>query len=1398
MTQNAVVDSDDIDTYHAVPRLWRLLAGMARALLWLVVSLWVLFVLTWASIHFWIVPRVDQWRPDLERWATKALGVEVRVGSIEAHSEPVRHPWLPKFVPSMVPRMALKDVRLLDEAGREALRLPLVDTALSVRSVWRLGFEEMRIAGPVLDVRRTKGGEIEVAGLRLGGTHSEDYTVLDWFLSQRSFVIDGGELRWTDEMRDQPPLELSDLDLVIRNSTQRHDFRLDATPPPDWGERFTAVAKFREPLLELARVGRARKQPWMRWKGQAYADFTQVDVSRLRHYVDLERWKLDVRSGQGALKAWADLDMGQARRVTAQGKLSDIVTRLGPDLPDLALAEASGRLDVDWLEDGYRISTPDLRFRTQQGDAWPGGAISFEERHDKAQAEAIVRTLSADRIDLAALTNVAIRLPIDDEVRQQLESFNSRGQVQDFEGQWRTAPGKPVQYQASGRAEHLYLDEQPSAEKSEDGSRALPGRPGIDNATVVFEIGQNGGKASVALTDGKLVLPGVFEQEDMPLDALDAALRWSMKGERLDVWVDSLNLVNADAQGGGKAHWHTGDVASGKRFPGVLSVNATLSRADATAVYRYMPLGVSADARRYVQEAVRGGQAESVNFTIDGNIWDIPYSDPKVPGTFRIAAQLKNLDFQYVPSYLQSSGDKPWPALKGAKVQLLLDRDRLSLTNIVTGVENVPQVELSGGSVVLPRLKENMHVEVAARLNGPGDQLLRIVKDSPINYLTSEALDQATLTGTAQVGFDIDIPLADTARTQIQGDVRLAGNDVRIRPETPLLEKSKGVVTFSNRGFEVKKATAIAFGGEASFRGGMTVPEDGGAGILQFSGEGTATAQGLSRAGLGFASQLFSKAEGAARYNMRLGFKAGIPEFDIGTDLQGMAVNLPAPFTKRADERVAVRFINTVGNVVADAQGPVALNDRMSIDIAREDIPLARIVYLRDIVGEEAVVRRGSVAIGLRGGEEAPMPASGVLANARFDTLDMDAWERVLSSATGVDVRQAVRDSAREDAASDSGLSYLPTVMGVRAAKLVRDGRSFHDVVVGGSREGSHWRTNIDSRELNGYMEFRQPKADFAGSVYARLARLSLSPSDTDDVEELLQQPTRLPALDIAVENLTVSDRKLGRVEVEAVNQGSQWLLRRLALMVPEATLNGSGLWAFSGGDQTGPRRASLDFDLQIQDSGRLLTRFGKEGTVRGGKGRIQGTIGWLGSPFKVDYPSMSGKLRADIERGQFLKVEPGAAKLLGVLSLQSLPRRLLLDFRDVFAEGFAFDSVRGDATIEQGVIHTRNLQMRGVNAAVVMAGSADLAEETQELEVVVVPEVNAGTLSLLAATVNPVVGLGTFLAQLILREPLQSANTQVFNVTGSWADPQVVKLEKPVTATVPGGEALAPVPTAE
>ncbi|MEK9804300.1 MAG: AsmA-like C-terminal region-containing protein, partial [Curvibacter sp.] len=478
--------------------------------------------------------------------------------------------------------------------------------------------------------------------------------------------------------------------------------------------------------------------------------------------------------------------------------------------------------------------------------------------------------------------------------------------------------------------------------------------------------------------------------------------------------------------------------------------------------------------------------------------------------------------------------------------------------------------------------------------------------------------------------------------------------------------------------------------------------------------------------------------------------------------------------------------------------------DLLRVDLGR----LASLRYVREHRDGDVHVLRGAIGVGQPAGQSVPLPDEGVVASVQFDTLDVDAWRQAVAmpasaSTGGVSVSAALRD-------------YLPTSLIVQGETLRAGGQTIRQLVAGGTREEWTWRVNADARELSGYLEYRMPASTGAGNVYARLARLVLGQENARGMEQTLdEQPVGIPALDIAIDQFELRGKKFGRVEIEAVNRGlarrdagaREWRLSRLHIKMPEAEFTASGNWAIYQEASEPPPRAAvprtpaaargerrrtvMNFRLDVADAGGLLSRLGMPDLIRAGRGLMEGQASWIGSPLGLDYPSLGGSFNINIERGQFLKADPGLAKLLGVLSLQSLPRRLTLDFRDVFSEGFAFDFVRGDVQIEQGLASTNNLQMKGVSAAVLMSGQANLARETQDLRVVVVPEINAGTASLVATWINPAVGLSTFLAQYFLRRPAMAAATQEFHITGTWSDPQMNKVEtrrpEPAPAAEPG-----------
>jgi uncharacterized protein YhdP len=275
-------------------------------------------------------------------------------------------------------------------------------------------------------------------------------------------------------------------------------------------------------------------------------------------------------------------------------------------------------------------------------------------------------------------------------------------------------------------------------------------------------------------------------------------------------------------------------------------------------------------------------------------------------------------------------------------------------------------------------------------------------------------------------------------------------------------------------------------------------------------------------------------------------------------------------------------------------------------------------------------------------------------------------------------------------------------------------------------------------------------------------------------------KPLELPALDIIVEQFQYGQKQLGKLELNAIHQDRDWRIEKLRLSSPDNVLTADGLWQ---GWLTQPR-TQLNVRLDVSDIGKTLSRWQLPAGVRAGTAKIEGQLSWAGSPPDFDFPTLAGNLTIDAAKGQFVKLEPGLAKLLGILSLQALPRRISLDFRDVFSEGFAFDSIAGPVKIDRGIASTDNFRIAGPSARVAMTGEVDLARETQKLRVRVTPHLSEAA-SLAGALIGgPIIGAAAFLAQKLLKDPIEKLATFEYIVTGSWTDPHVAKPERAALST--------------
>jgi uncharacterized protein (TIGR02099 family) len=1357
-------------------RLIHRLASLARWSLGLVLALWLAAATVWGVLHLWIVPRIGEWRPELESLASRTLGVPVTIEALAARRD------------GLVPTFELGNVVLHDPAsGGKALHLAKVVVAVSARSLLTLGVEQIYVEAPELTIRRAQDGQIFVAGIAVTASGAAQNNHADWLLSQPEIALRRGTVQWIDDKLQAPPLELHDVDLVLRSKGWNHSLRLDATPPASWGQRFSLMGRFREPLLSV-HEGRIE-----RWSGQAFMDFAQVDLSQLGRYLEPQDWKL--QQGKGSVRAWVEIGRGRPVGTVADVAIEALQLQWRDRPQPLQLQSLQGRLSAR-NQDGYQLAVQGLSFTTGDGLRWPRGDFSFRYRATGAPAQGLQGEdgeFRADGVDLAIASQVLRRLPVPQALQARLQALQPSGLLRQLQLSWRGPGDAPTHYQASGQFEQLELRAQPS----ELGPQHT-GVPGFKGVSGQFAFDQDSGRARIGKADpgrqAVLSFPGVFEEPDIPFDALDATVQWQLQGQGQDralkVQVPQLRFANNDTAGQVQARWQTGAGSEVEpRFPGLLELQGQLGRANGARIHRYLPLEVGDDARRYVREAVTAGQASAVKFRVKGDLehfpFERPYKDGKGRGDFHIEAKVRDVHYQYVPAFLLSPGEKPWPALTQLSGELVFDRNSMHVRK-ARGMLGSSQVVLDEAQAAVDDWNQT-EVEVQAKAHGPLGDMLAIVQTSALSALMEHALDESRGDGPARLALKLQLPIEHMQRSKVGGTLELGGNSVQIVPEAPVLSQARGSVQFSDTGFSLVGVQARALGGAVKIEGGMKPTATNATASaaasamppIQIQVQGLATAKGLEEAReLGRLApaipRLAGHLQGQARYSLQLNIHK-TTEFTFLSDLQGMDLRLPAPLGKPAQEAMSVRISRR--QLAPDA-------DQLSVQWGSAGAALVE----RKLQDGAAQVQRGSYVLAQGAQLDAgKLPPQSVAARVEQPRLDLDAWTDLLQGLAGES--QAPADSGKAAGAADGLRQYLPQQLVLKAGELRLHGRQLHEVSVQTSHAGRTWSNQITARELAGNIEYREGSPqEPAGQVIAKLSRLTIPDAESglDLVSEQDSSVRELPALQISVDDFRLGARALGHVEVQARNQllaGSpgvrQWQLSRFDISTAEASLAANGQWSIRHGDKAHPGDTQLHFKLTLHDAGQLLTRFDMPGVVANGQGSLQGDIAWSGSPITPDFKTMTGAVHVDVQRGQFLKADPGLAKLLGVLSLQALPRRLTLDFRDVFRNGFSFDFMRGDVQIQKGMARTNNMQMKGVNAAVLMEGSADIDKETQDLHVVVVPEINAMTASLVATAINPVVGLSSFLAQMILRGPLIAATTKEFQIRGSWDDPQVVELPR-------------------
>ncbi len=803
-------------------------------------------------------------------------------------------------------------------------------------------------------------------------------------------------------------------------------------------------------------------------------------------------------------------------------------------------------------------------------------------------------------------------------------------------------------------------------------------------------------------------------RDKLAFDVLNAQVGWTKKDDQYEIRFNPISFSNPDFVGNISGTYQT---VSDSR--GTADLAGSLTRVDARGVVRYLPVQVGERGRAWIEAALQGGSSNDVKLRLKGNLNDFPFPEGR-GGIFEVVARLNGGVLDYV------SG---WPKIENIEGELTFRGRRM---DVVAHDATILGAKLSRVHAEIPDLGVPERVlTVGGEAEGATSEFLNFIERSPVIELIDHFTDSMHAEGRGKLALRLTIPLANARETKVEGAYQFINNQLQSEGDLFPFEQVNGRLEFNESSVRVPGATMIVLGGPGTIAG--ATQRDG---TVRLGMAGRVNLDNVRRT---TTSPLMQALHGAADWKASVTLRKRLADILFESTLQGIASELPAPLAKAPLDALPFKLERRVTGAQQDSLS-VTLGGIISAQLQRRK------------EGGQTVLDRGTVSLG---GTAAEPDRNGIWITGGLKSLDLDQWLALWKSRPGGEGRADI------------------TGLDVKFGTLDVFGRRFNELAISGGVQGGVWKTALAGRELVGEATW-QPQGK--GKVTARMKNLVIPAASPGRVAPVADkdQPLELPALDIYADNFQVHQASLGKLELGAVPEGRDWKLERLRVVNPDATLSIEGIWQ---GWLTQPR-TMVNVKLEVNDIGKLLVRLGQPEGVKRGTAKLEGPLSWVGNPSELDYATLSGNFVLEAAKGQFVKLDPGISKLLGVLSLQSLPRRLSLDFRDIFSDGLAFDEIVGTVKVNRGIAATENFRIVGPAVRIQMSGDVDLTQETQKLRVKVFPSVS-DSLSVAGALIGgPIAGIATFVAQKLLKDPIDKIAAYEYDITGTWADPQVSKVD--------------------
>ncbi|WP_062789241.1 YhdP family protein [Aquitalea pelogenes] len=1240
--------------------------------------------------NWWFLPRLEQFRPQLEHSLSEASGRQVSIAALSGQ-------WLWQ---DMAPQLQLGGLRIANPVSGDALTLQQVTVLPSWLSLlsWQPLFSSIVIQGPSVALVRNVDGHILLNGFDLSASPARPEAAgskpsANWLLRQRRIEISQAHISWEDKMFGLPRLDLQGGQLVLGKTLLGHRLTLSGRPVVTLGKGFD---------MELTWRGNDFSQ-WRDWSGNARVRLNGAQAGMLSRY--MEKVGL-VNRGEGSGTLEADFSDGHINSLQADVSIHN-AAYTPRDAHTLVLPVISGKLQLERSAKGaYVINASNLTLASSSGLAFDNSSI----RGDWLPGEQGHGQLTLDNVNVAHLTPFIRALGGDG--NSLFSRFAPSGQLKNLSLGWTGPLQSPRQYTVATRFDSLAW-------------QAFASVPGISGVSGSLRFGEQGGSLQLDSRHATLNYPVVFPQL-LNFDRLNARVDWKNQGKQTDVDFQDVSFANADLTGRFGGHYHHGE--SG---PGVVDFTASVDQVAAERVPAYLPHAVGEDTLRWLKQALLGGTARDVRMILKGDLADFPFAGGK-GGQFSVDAKVEQGKLLY---------EKGWPTIDNIQADLGFHNEKMLIAARSASTLGVP---LSAVQVGIDNLGATQPVlTVQGRAQGQLASMLKFTTASPVDGWLDGFTGNLQAGGNAALNLKLGIPLSGHETPKVRGDILLSGNQLGFRTlPIPPLSQAQGTLTFTEHGVESSGVAFKALGGAFVLKAASTA-----AGRMNFDIRGEADSkQALDR----YLPVLAPYVSGHAPFGIQFAVQKGLENLTVQSGLQGVNILAPAPAGKQAADVLPLSLRVTPGKT---AQQPVRL-----------DLDVGTVASGSLLLDEHGNLKTGVIASGRPVGKQ---PDEGLLLRLAAPKVDLPAWVDAIAGPSGLHGNAAT--------AGKSLQIDLPLQIDLETAQLDSWAGSLHKVTASlGNRRIRHgWSLDVRAHEMSGNIEYL-PEGN--GLLRANLAYALLNPPEKGsaaDGDNTMSDKGDWPALDIHVGDLVYQNRSVGKLDVRARREGRDWLLNPLRLDAAEGSLQGSVRVRRSEDGKEVDARYRVD----STDVGKLLARVGLQDTFRKGEGTLAGNMRWPGGLFDLSVKQLSGDMTLSLKNGRFAKVDPGAARLLGVLSLQSLTRRVKLDFTDVFSDGFAFDSITGDARISKGVFVSDNVHLKGPAADVFLSGQVNLASETQDVHIKVQPHLaESVALAAGAALLNPVVGVAALAAQKVFQDPVGKILSVEYDLTGSFANPKVEK----------------------